>query len=521
MNAQLRTSRHCGSRPPVCRVSAAAFAGLMLLAAAAVVGCSPKPASKVSAANEPPASAATPAKKEEKPTPFLKLANAEHALGVVPPGSSHAVTIQLENRGGAELTVKKEDPGDPALVYPTEVSVPAGESRPLTITVVAPRRPGKFGVKVGFTTNDPDRPLLVWKATGVSVEGALAMTTPAPVEEAAPVQALGTSAAAAQGKPPVLKIDHVTLDAGDIRKGKTAYYTFKITNSGKGEGQLSAKPGCGCTMLEADKTIAPGQTGVIKAKLDTAAYSGKITKAITVTTNDPKRPQWALVIAANVIPHVRVIPADHQYVVLFEGERKSVEFSLCSAERGVLEIKSVQETGTKLKRELVPAKVTFVADGKPASEPGYKLRVTIPGTLPAGEFSSVYALETNNKEEPKVTLTISGKVQKEIVVTPSTFYFVVRDGGKEKLTRSLSVTKRTGTFEITKVDVRGQPLTASVSAIQKGSSYRVDLTYKGGWEPGFINAILSIHTNDKAQPVLEVPLSASVVAPIPKQGGGG
>ncbi len=34
------------------------------------------------------------------------------------------------------------------------------------------------------------------------------------------------------------------------------------------------------------------------------------------------------------------------------------------------------------------------------------------------------------------------------------------------------------------------------------------------------NAILSIHTNDKAQPVLEVPLSASVVAPTPKGGGG-
>jgi hypothetical protein len=520
MNAQLRTPRYSGSGAPACWFPAAAFAGLAFLGALAVVGCSPKTPPKASAANEAPGSPATPAKKEEKPTPFLKLASREHALGVVPPGSSHAVTIQIENRGGAELTVKKENPGDPALVYPTEVSVPAGESRPLTITVVAPKKPGKFSARVGFTTNDPDSPLLVWKATGESVEGALAVPTPAPVQEDVPAPGKGAPTAAPQGKPPVLKIDHVTLDAGDIRKGRTAYYTFKVTNSGQGEGLVSAKPGCGCTMLEADEKIAPGKTGVIKAKLDTTAYSGKITKAITVTTNDPKSAQWSLVITANVIPHVRVLPSDHQYVVLFEGEDKTLEFSLCSADRTPLEIKSVEETGTRLKRELTPGKVSFVADGKQTTVPGYKMRVTIPGTLPAREFSSVYALETNSKEEPKVTLTISGKVQKEIVVTPSTLYFVVRGGGTEKLTRSLSVTKRTGTFEIKKVDLRGQPLTASVIPVQKGNSYRVDLTYQGGWQPGFVNAIISIHTNDRAQPVLEVPLSASVVAPTPKGGGG-
>ena len=87
---------------------------------------------------------------------------------------------------------------------------------------------------------------------------------------------------------PVLTFDKNEHDFGTIDEGDVVETVFAFTNTGNSDLTiLDARGSCGCTVPEYPENtpIAPGKTGEIKVKFDSANKPGNQTKTVTLTTN--------------------------------------------------------------------------------------------------------------------------------------------------------------------------------------------------------------------------------------------
>ena len=87
-----------------------------------------------------------------------------------------------------------------------------------------------------------------------------------------------------------------------VKEGDVVSHTFKFINNGKAILDINdIKTSCGCTAaLVSSKKIAPGKDGTIKIDLDTKNRQGRMSRTITVTSNDPEEPNKIITIYAEV-----------------------------------------------------------------------------------------------------------------------------------------------------------------------------------------------------------------------------
>ena len=99
-----------------------------------------------------------------------------------------------------------------------------------------------------------------------------------------------------------MTIDSV-YDGGKVAKGEMINATFNVKNTGESPLILSdVKGSCSCTVADWSKDpIAPGETGYIKAQVDTKNFSyGPVTRSITVLTNTTPA-DTKITVKANII----------------------------------------------------------------------------------------------------------------------------------------------------------------------------------------------------------------------------
>lgn len=90
---------------------------------------------------------------------------------------------------------------------------------------------------------------------------------------------------------------------GSVKPGTPLKHDFVLKNTGDANLEIkSVAPGCGCTSSNFDKVIEPGKEGKITLEIkNTEGYKGEVTKNATVTTNDPERSTFTLVLRANFV----------------------------------------------------------------------------------------------------------------------------------------------------------------------------------------------------------------------------
>jgi hypothetical protein len=103
---------------------------------------------------------------------------------------------------------------------------------------------------------------------------------------------------------PVLKLETNAVDLGKIKASTQNEVEFKFTNAGKNDLIIRhVRSTCGCTAIQQGSQgvgIKPGQSSSIKAAFNSGGYSGKVTKAIYIYTNDPKNSEVVLMLNADV-----------------------------------------------------------------------------------------------------------------------------------------------------------------------------------------------------------------------------
>jgi uncharacterized cupredoxin-like copper-binding protein len=213
--------------------------------------------------------------------PKAVMNTSEFNFGNIPQGKTASYEFIISNSGGDLLKIQKVSAtcGCTA-AQPEKNELAPGESTKIKVEFNSTGRMGKQEKYVSINTNDPQNSVIRLLITGNIVEQ----------KQGEKIQ---------QAKIQFIESQH---DFGVVAEGKVFDHTFKFINAGKTTLEIKdVKTSCGCTAaLLSSKKIEPGKEGTIRVELDTTNRLGRMSRNITVVTNDPEEPNKILTIFAEI-----------------------------------------------------------------------------------------------------------------------------------------------------------------------------------------------------------------------------
>jgi hypothetical protein len=377
------------------------------------------------------------------------------------------------------------------------------------------------------------RILVVMIAVLVALTASLSFAAdqPAKAKKTAAPAAKKAEAAKEAEKAPRLTIVEPVKDYGTIAKGEKLDWSFVVKNTGDSDLQIiAAKPGCGCTVADFDKVIKPGETGKVTAHVDTAAFAGPIAKTVTLETNDPTTPTSQLTIHAVVKPYVEAFPAGFVRFNLLQGDADTQSVMIYSEEDDPFQVTKVQLPIDPTTNEPVKwVKVTYdkVADADKAPNVGrpgqdqYKVNITVGGPdARVGAIAEKVQIVTNSKHQPEYPISVTGVVRPTLRVEPTMLNFGEVTPTDVAATRMVMLhsnnLKTPESFVVSKAESSVPALvTTSVKPGANKGEYEVTLQIAKDAKPGDVNGSVTIYTNDKINPIITVPMKATIKAAAP------
>jgi uncharacterized cupredoxin-like copper-binding protein len=212
--------------------------------------------------------------------PRISTQQIEHNFGDIESGKIVTHYFVLANTGDDNLTLNRVHAScGCTVVKPDKETLAPGESTKLKVDFNSTGRRGQQEKTVYVNTNDPKKPELKLK-----------------------IKANVISTKATASAAPVLHVPKIDHNFGKVKEGKIVEHTFKFTNRGNAPLNIKdVRTSCGCTAaLLSNKQIEPGKEGTLKVELDTKNRLGKLSRTITIVSNDVNEPNKILTIHADI-----------------------------------------------------------------------------------------------------------------------------------------------------------------------------------------------------------------------------
>lgn len=235
---------------------------------------------------------------------------------------------------------------------------------------------------------------------------------PAPSPLPTPVPPTGE-----QAPPPTggkIEIDALEYKFGDVWAGAKLSKEFTVKNVGEGPLTLSVRSSCGCTVATNPKSpLPPGESTTFTITYD-SKRPGAASKTVTVTTNDPQRPQITIKVEGNVNPIFEMKP---QANIAFQ----QVEVNTEATETMRLENKFTAPLSLKIKegqdfgpfepelKEIEPQKV-------------YELSVKTKPPLRVGSNHTMINLVASDPNVPEISISVFANAQPKVFASPFTIW---------------------------------------------------------------------------------------------------
>jgi hypothetical protein len=213
---------------------------------------------------------------------------------------------------------------------------------------------------------------------------------------------------AVDAAPPRLLVAEPIIDLGTVAPGEELEATFSLENQGDEPLTIDARPTCGCTVAQWDKSVAPGETGEIHTTIDTSNLRGKVTKSIMVISNDPELPTTRLVLNVEVRPVLEILPRPIVRLQAKQGEAAStaVVLSPIDAENAELEIIAIEPAApyvTVTSRKLKPT-------GEEDTAGRHEITINLDESAPIGLVNVPVTVKTNHPKAATVSIRVVGTV---------------------------------------------------------------------------------------------------------------
>ena len=300
---------------------------------------------------------------------------------------------------------------------------------------------------------------------------------------------------------PKLKCDEATYDYGTVWVGPPVKHTFTVKNEGDEPLLITGvKAGCPCiTVAEYDKEIAPGKTGRMTLLLNTHKVGGHATKTRTLSTNDPDHERLTLGFCGTVKHYIQVNPLG------------GCAFGKVSSDQPTTKtITITNNTGQELKlepaNELKHFKYELVPDEKGSV---FQFKVTAAPPFDPGSTSETAVFKTNYPKVPEVQIKCTYYSPPRLEVRPPKIVIDrLLEADATRVVRFVNNGKTP--IEAGKVTVEDPKLSATIKPGQKPNSFEIRLNIPAGYRPPPEGTALLIHTNDKEQPIITVPIKRSL-----------
>jgi LEA14-like dessication related protein len=214
--------------------------------------------------------------------PKASVQQTDYNFGNIEQGKIVTHSFVIVNNGGDILKITDVNAScGCTAAKPEKTELKPGESTNIKVDFNTAGKIGPQDKMVYVRTNEPNGKELVLKLTGIVLK----------IDDISKVEVS-----------PRLIFPETQHDFGQVPEGKVVDYTFKFKNNGKSELLIKdVKTSCGCTAaLVSSKKIAPGSEGTLRVELDTKNRAGKMSRNVSIDSNDPQEPTKILVIYADV-----------------------------------------------------------------------------------------------------------------------------------------------------------------------------------------------------------------------------
>ncbi|MFQ5964161.1 MAG: DUF1573 domain-containing protein [Candidatus Scalinduaceae bacterium] len=306
----------------------------------------------------------------------------------------------------------------------------------------------------------------------------------------------------ASNQHPIIFFENPNFNFGKIFKGQKVEYIYKFENRGNEVLKINkVKTSCGCTaVILTNKIIPPGETGDIKTTFNSGSYRGKVTKSITVKSNDPNSPNYKLTLTGEIKEAISVNPRNVNFGSIYIGEKIDKEITLKWLTESNLEIKKITSS-----------KKFIYASIAEKNEEGYIIKVALTDTHIIGRFSGGIYVETNSSRQPKVTIPFFGEIIGDITTYPKIIYYGIVTKGKE-LTQKVFVKINKNDIKILNIKVSPDFLSTKIIERKEKNNphFLIEMKLHKEATIGKLNGLLELHTSSKIQPIIKIPIIGKI-----------
>ncbi|MCF6156603.1 MAG: DUF1573 domain-containing protein [Candidatus Brocadia sp.] len=301
-------------------------------------------------------------------------------------------------------------------------------------------------------------------------------------------------------KKPKIVFEEKIYDFGKIYMGEIVKHGFKFKNLGSDELIVtSVKSSCGCTAALVSKSnLLTGEEGEVQIKFNPGRFVGRVTKSVTVNSNDPKNSTYKLTITGEIIEEVRVSPKQINFGIIRKGD---------SCTRNI-EIKTIPELKIEVKKVESPNPYITLTQNKTADNNVHSYQVSIEKYDFIGKFNGIVFFYTTSNRQERIDIPFSGEVVGDV-----TFYPEIVTFGSVKKNQD---TERTVIVNFVNKDVKIEKIEADPGLVNyavsdlNNSTKKIDIKLGKDIMAGKITSSLRIYTNSAIQPVITIPINGEV-----------
>lgn len=267
--------------------------------------------------------------------------------------------------------------------------------------------------------------------------------------------------------------------------------------------------------------MPPGQEGKIELAVEhTEGLTGEVAKSASVSTNDPKNPNFNLILRArfksdspsappapgplNPNPVLTVEPADRWITSALTGSSSSNTLYVYNPQATPVHVKKVIPGGTDFTVTL-----STIQEGK-----RYQLTVTSNPALKAGHYVQTVKVVTDSTAQPEVAIELDLTVYPKVFASPASIPMpqlqITSDLASINWPAIYVRKLREHTFQIKRYTSTLPFLKLELTTETEGQVYRIRLTLDTTKiKPGAFKGTIHIETNDPDVPVVDVPVQGS------------
>jgi hypothetical protein len=296
---------------------------------------------------------------------------------------------------------------------------------------------------------------------------------------------------------------------GTVAKGSKTEYAFTLQNLYEEDVHIaSVRSSCGCTSasIAGKDTLKTWDTSTILAIFNTKTFSGQRGATVTVTIDKPYYAEVQLRVAGHIRSDVDFSPGLVGFGEVDQGQVSEAKVVVTNYSRQDWRITDVRSANENLEVELSDP----VRAGSGVS---YTMLVRLKGAAPAGYLQDQLTLVTNESANPRVPISVEGRVKSALEINPSTLFLGSIEPG-QTVTKQL-VVRAKKPFKITDIKCENDCFQFNLKNEAK-SIHLVPLVFTAGESEGELEQTIEICTDLGTNVKGKCVARASVVAAAAK-----